>query len=462
MDATFQPSVDWRKLFAKPGFPFLFTGMFVSLFGTGLNFAGTTWYVFEKTGSTVATAMITVFVTVPGLFVPPFGGVLIDRVDRRYLGIALDLIRGATVLGAALLLAFGRGEIWHIFLMTFLLGAGFSIYWSTTHALIQEITGRADLVAANSAVLIAVQGGMMAAGAVVGFLYKHIHLSGILTMDAVTYMVAAFCLLRLRSGYHAPHAHADEAASAAQTPAAETAGANGANDASNSAPAHTPGDDALLPFAEPEPDRTFISDLREGLRYLRANPPVMALGFTYAFLMAGVLSGNTLIVALTMLVLKAGATGFGYMEAGWALGAVAGGFTMGEVVRRHRPANVMVFSLAVLALGHAAFPLVTLLSAAVVMQILFGWCRAMGGVLTQSSIMTVVPKRLMGRTQSAFSVIATILQVVMSFAVGVLAEKVSLPVAFGTLGALYGCAVLAALRVRRDQMRPAPAAQPAT
>jgi hypothetical protein len=69
-------------------------------------------------------------------------------------------------------------------------------------------------------------------------------------------------------------------------------------------------------------------------------------------------------------------------------------------------------------------------------------------VLTQSGIMLLVPRRLMGRTQSAFAVFSTTLQVVISFSLGWVAEKVSLPFAFFILAALYGGAVLAALRAR--------------
>jgi hypothetical protein len=85
---------------------------------------------------------------------------------------------------------------------------------------------------------------------------------------------------------------------------------------------------------------------------------------------------------------------------------------------------------------------------AIAMNVVFGGCRAIGAVLTQSSILASVPNRLMGRTQSAFAFMATVLQVVMSFALGWLAEHSSLQLAFLLLGAIYGMAVLAALRVR--------------
>jgi hypothetical protein len=92
----------WKALFRIPGFPFFFVAMLVSLFGTGMNFAGVTWYVLGATHSTVKVSLIVILVTLPGLVVPPFGGVLIDRVDRRYLGIIVDAARAVVVMGTVL------------------------------------------------------------------------------------------------------------------------------------------------------------------------------------------------------------------------------------------------------------------------------------------------------------------------------------------------------------------------
>ena len=85
--------------------------MLVSLFGTGMNFAGVTWYVLGATHSTVKVSLIVILVTLPGLVVPPFGGVLIDRVDRRYLGITIDAARAVIVLGTAALAYAGRSGV---------------------------------------------------------------------------------------------------------------------------------------------------------------------------------------------------------------------------------------------------------------------------------------------------------------------------------------------------------------
>jgi MFS family permease len=165
-------------------------------------------------------------------------------------------------------------------------------------------------------------------------------------------------------------------------------------------------------------------------------------------MMAGVISGNVLVVVLARDVLHSGPRGYGFIEAGWAIGAVIGGVITGELTRRFPAMGVLLVALATLAVGHALFPYVGLLLTAVAMNALFGACRAFSGVLTQTTIMSIVPRRLMGRTQSAFGVISTLLQIAMSFSLGWLAQHVNLPVAFGLLGLMYGGAALAAWRAR--------------
>src|SRR5580700_11703300 len=252
----------WKALFRVPGFPFFFLAMRVSLFGTGMNFAGVTWYVLGVTHSTVKVSLIVILVTLPGLVVPPFGGVLIDRVDRRYLGIIIDAARAAVVLGTAALAYAGRLELWELYSMVLLLGVGFAIYWSTTNALVQELVPREKLITANATVLIAVQGGMAAAGALVGFIYEHSGLAGILGIDGTTYLISALCLLCLRSGYFAPR----EAQSLRLLSASPTI----------EAPPEMSEPTLMRAGVDSSPRSGVFADIAEGLEYLRQQPRVMA------------------------------------------------------------------------------------------------------------------------------------------------------------------------------------------
>src|SRR5256886_6201532 len=111
-------TVDWKLIWAQRGFRYFFFAMFVSLFGSGMNFAGVSWYILAATHSTVKVSWQVIVMTIPGLFVPFLGGVLIDRLDRRYLGVLLDLIRGCFVLATAYIAWRGHLQLWHLYAMT--------------------------------------------------------------------------------------------------------------------------------------------------------------------------------------------------------------------------------------------------------------------------------------------------------------------------------------------------------
>jgi DHA3 family macrolide efflux protein-like MFS transporter len=441
MEFSRQGVAEWKALFRAPGFRFVFVSMVISFIGSGLNFAGVSWYVLEQTGSTVNVSWVVILHTTPGLIIPALGGVLIDRVDRRYLNIGLDLVRGAVVLATAALLYFGHAGLGLVYAMILLLGVGFALYWATMNALVQEVVPVGQLIGANAAALIAIQGGMMAAGTLVGFVYEGMGISGILALDGASYMVSALLLARMRKGYRSPRA-------TARPPTRDAALLLETEER------------AVLPTVfEPGVVQAFVRDLKEGFRYLAAQPRVLALGITWACMLAGAISSHVLVVALAWDVLGAGAKGYGALEAGWALGAVTGGLAAGLLVAHFRPWRLLVLALAVLTVGHTLLPYFAWLSLVVGLMVLFGSCRAVAGVLTQSSIMSIVPRQLMGRTQSTFGLLSTLMQVLMSFVLGWLAQRLGLPVGFAVLGLLYSVALVAAFYVRGAGT--APAAEPA-
>jgi MFS family permease len=424
-------AVNWRSLLARRGFRYFFAGMMISLFGSGMNFASVTWYILAQTNSTVDVSVMLILQTLPGLLVPLAGGVLIDRIDRRYLAMTLDLTRMCVVGTTAALLGFQHAGLFVIYGMVLFNGFCGAIYWATINALVHEVIPQEELVGANSAVLISVQGGWMMAGALVGFMYDRVGIAGVLAIDASTYAASAFCLYRLRRGYFPPRASA-----AHETP--------GGMDA----PLATAEETALLPLIETLPELNFLHDLKDGIAYLRRQPAVLAMGFTYACMTAGVFSSNVLIVALAKNVLHSGARGFGALEFGWGMGAIVGGFATAELLRRFNTTRVLMAALVVLALGHLFFPYVHLVLIATMMQAVFGGGRALTGIVTQSSIMTTVPRQLMGRTQSAITVFSTSLQMSMSFVLGWVAEQIGLKIAFCVLTLIYLVAAATAWRAR--------------
>lgn len=430
--AVTQP-VDWKLIWAQRGFRYFFVAMFVSLFGSGMNFVGVSWYIMAATHSTVKVSLQVIVVTLPGLIVPFLGGVLIDRFDRRYLGVFLDLIRGLFVLATAYIAWRKNLQLWHLYAMTLITGMGSAMYWATVNALVQEVIPPSQFTGANAAVLVGVQSGMLLAGAFVGFIYDRAGIEGILAIDGLTYFVSAFCLYSIRSGYVSPRDHLKypreySEATEATAEALET------------------GENPEV--AEAGLSLAVYSDLKEGFAYLKEQPLVRSLGITHSMMMAGVVSANVVLVALVNDILHAGAKGLGFLEAGWAIGAITGGLIVSQL-RISSRMPLYVASCALLAVGHMATPFVAFLFGAVTLQIIFGLCRAVGGVTAQSGLMAIVPKHFMGRTQSAMAVLTTCFQLAMSFALGVVAQGAGIITGYALLALLYTAATVSAARARR-------------
>ncbi len=307
--------VDWKLIWAQRGFRYFFLAMFVSLFGSGMNFAGVSWYILAATHSTVKVSLQVIVVTLPGLFVPFLGGVLIDRLDRRYLGVLLDIVRGFFVLATAYIAWRGHLQLWHLYAMTLITGIGSAMY----------------------------------------------------AIDGATYFVSAYCLYEVRRGYVSPR---DSQKYPREYSEATEATAEALETGENPEVA-----EAGLSLA-------VYADMKEGFAYLKQQPLVLALGITHAIMMAGVVSANVVLVALANDVLRAGPQGLGFLEAGWATGAIVGGLIASQLPQAMRM-PLYVAACAGLAVGHMATPFVAFLVGAVMMQILFGFFRALGGVVAR-------------------------------------------------------------------------------
>ncbi len=432
MSTAIANRVDWKLIWAQRGFRYFFTAMFVSLFGGGMNFVGVSWYIMAATHSTVKVSLQVIVVTLPGLFIPFIGGVLIDRFDRRYLGVALDLARGFTVLATAYIAWHGHLQLWHLYAMTLVNGVASAMYWATVNALVQEVIPPSQFTGANAAVLIGVQSGMLIAGAFVGFTYDTAGIAGILAIDGATYFASAYCLYKVRRGYVSPRQLQKYREYSEATEATAEALSGGENPE----------------VAEAGLSLAMYNDLREGFHYLKQQPLVRALGVTHSILMAGVVSSNVVLVALTSDILHAGARGLGYLESGWAAGAILGGLIATQL-REELRLILYVSAFAVLAVGHATTPFITILLAGTMLQSIFGFCRALGGVVAQSALMSIVPRHFMGRTQSAMAIVTTAVQLAMCVALGWLAEKAGIIAGYTLLALLYAGATFTAFRARQ-------------
>ena len=182
----------------------IFLGMDVlSLTGSSALWLALGIWVKSLTGSTAAAGMVIFAVLAPPVLLAPAAGMLVDRVRRRPLLVAVNLVNAAAV--ALLLLVRGSDQLWLIYAVAAIYGASWALLRSAQSALLRTSrptatscwppTARCRRVAALSRLLSPIAG----AG-----LYAAVGPHSVALLDAATFLVAAGGLMLLRISEPAP------------------------------------------------------------------------------------------------------------------------------------------------------------------------------------------------------------------------------------------------------------------
>jgi MFS family permease len=398
-----------RAILQKPALRYVFVANMVSMLGSGMNSTAVAWFILQSTHSEMALGTFAVLQTLPAMFLLPFTGVIIDREDRRRLVMMLDVARAVVIMAVAVLAFAGRAKVWELFAMNTLVAAGFWMFWPTITALIQELTPGEEFVHANTFLMAGIQGGFFMAGAIVGFVYNHIGLGGVLLIDVSTYVVSFLCYLAVRKGKHIVPRPAELRAD--------------------------------LIGAETTVER-FFREMREGLRFLHGNRNVIMLGISWALFLGAMLTGVVVIGPLSDKVFHAGASGYGWLNGGWGVGAFLSTLYTSQIIAWLGARRSIAIGMGALAICISLAPLSPMLAIAVLFFGIMGSARGISGVAMNSSIMEMVPQHFMGRVQNAFYCAGTALQIILSFIVGAVAQY-NLVAGFAVIGIVYALAFLA-------------------
>jgi MFS family permease len=322
----------------------------------------------------------------------------------------LDAGRGLIILTVAILALLHRVQIWQLYTMSIVVAAGFWMFWPTVTALIQELTPESEFIHSNTFLLAGVQGGWLLAGAFVGFVYNHIGLGGVLLIDFVTYVASFSCYFFVRQGRHVVHHPLREEIVEVEHSVAR-----------------------------------YFHEMREGYRYVRARRFLVLLSTSWALFLGAMLTTGVVSAPLSDRVLHAGAVGYGWLNGGWAVGAVVSVIYTAWLIRKLGGRHTIALSMAVLALAWFALPFSPMLAIAVGLYGVGGSARGVCGVALSSTLMETVPKHFMGRVQNTIYFAGTSLQLITGMLVGYVAHHIGLAPAFAIIATMYVCGFLAAL-----------------
>lgn len=167
----------------------LFSAQLISLTGSGLTTIGLAIFAHQLVEGSSAALVIgnaLMLRILAFLMFSQFAGILADRVNRKYMLIAADLIR----LGLLLVFPF-IDSVWQIYLMIFLINAATAFFTPTFDATVPDIAGREHYVKALSLSRVAVDLEAILAPALAGLVFALLGLKWLFWLDALSYLLSA-------------------------------------------------------------------------------------------------------------------------------------------------------------------------------------------------------------------------------------------------------------------------------
>ncbi len=268
------------------GFVLVWIGQIVSVLATQMSLFALTIWVFEKTGSATALGLIQVSFITPMLIITPIAGVLVDRHNRKLMMMVSDLVAGLATVSILLLQFFGVLEVWHLYVAAIFQGLGSAFQWPAYSAAISTMIPKEQYGRANGLMSLIGAGPGVIAPLLAGALLPIIGLTGILSLDVVTFILAVSILVWI----HVPQ------------PARTAEGT--------------------------QSQGNILKDAAFGFRYIFARPSL--LGLQLVFFFGNLCVGIALTVLAPMILLRTGndSVSLGIAQSAGAIGGVVGGVAM--------------------------------------------------------------------------------------------------------------------------------------
>jgi MFS family permease len=201
-DATssFRDRIEILKPLAVRDFAFLWTGMTVSMIGDGIYLVSIAWQVLSIENRPVALALVGIAWSLPQVVLVIASGALSDRLERRHLMIAGDVIRFVAIGTLGVLSVTDQLTIPIILGLVTVYGAGEAVFQPAFSSITPAIVPGDLLVQANSLAQLVRPFAMTLVGPLVGgVLIAWVSVGFAFLVDSATFAFSAVMILSMRT-----------------------------------------------------------------------------------------------------------------------------------------------------------------------------------------------------------------------------------------------------------------------
>ena len=361
------------RLLKNKTFMLFFIGNITSLIGFGFNFIAISWMVLEESGSEYLLGKIMASATTPGLILALFAGVIIDRVNRKWLLVFLDIFRMLVVIGFLYFISNHQFELSILYPVAFLMGLGNSLFWPTAQAFVQELVSEKDYFDANKLLSASYQVGSILGAGIGGLIVHAFSPVAALWINILTYLVSAIFI-------------------------------------------------SLAPFKRKKlntEDKNLYDSIMKGFSYLKRRTDVLILGLTTILSDVAIWGSlSVLTITISKEIFQKGSLGYGIMDGLYGIGALLSTILVGIVLSKFGKSSYLIFCYAVAGFMCLVTPVMANIYIAGIAYFIMGLHNNSARIIVRTIFMENIPNYIMGRVQTVLGVYTRAMVVLSSLFAG--------------------------------------------
>lgn len=338
------------------------------------------WLVLEKTGSEIALGKVLAISTAPGVLLALLAGSIIDRTNRKWLMVFLNIFRLIVIVIFISLININGFTIKILYPVTMLMGLGNSLFWPTAQAFVQEIVNDKDYFPANALLSASYQVGSIL-GASAGGLIVHIY-SPItaLYFNAVAYAISAVFI-------------------------------------------------SIAPFKISKlisVTENIFSSIKRGFSFLSLKKDILLLGLTTIISDVAIWGSlSVLTISISKVIFNKGSWGYGLLDGFYGFGALLSTVLIAKLIKKYGRKKSLIICYMIAGITCLISPRLGTIYFAAISYFFMGLSNNTARIIIRTIFMENIPNNIMGRVQTIFGVYTKIMILVSTLLAGIISEKVN-------------------------------------
>jgi len=379
-----------------------FTGQGLSLIGTWMQSVAMSWLVYRLTNSSLYLGVVGFSSQIPIFIAAPFGGVFADKLDRKQILIVtqfLSMIQAVVVTALAIT---GAIQVWHIILLSVLLGMINGFDMPTRQAFVCELVDNPDdlpnAIALNSLIF---NGARLIGPPIAGLLIAFAGEGLCFLINAISFVpvLIAFAAMRIK------------------------------------------------PIDIPRDNGPLLAGLKDGIGYAFGFVPIKVILILLAFIGLVAMPYAVLLPVFARDILAGDSKTLGFLMAASGVGASIGALFLASQKTVTRLSSIIVSSMCTFAVGVIVFSTSRTLWFSMIMMTLIGFGLMVLIVSLNTLLQTIVDDSKRGRVMSLYSMAFIGMAPFGSLLAGTAAHNIGAPLTVQLCGVL--CLLAAALFSRK-------------